>query len=41
MAELGERGISPASMEVIDGAGHKATVLDPDGNSVAIVEVLA
>jgi len=41
VAELGERGISPASMEVIDGAGHKATVLDPDGNSVAIVEVLA
>ncbi len=39
LAELGERGISPASVEVIEGAGRKATVPDPDGNSVAIVEV--
>jgi hypothetical protein len=39
LAELGERGMSSASMEVIAGASRKATVLDPDRNSVAILAV--
>ncbi len=39
LAELAERGINPASVEVIDGAGRKSTVFDPGGNSVAIGEV--
>jgi hypothetical protein len=40
MAELGRRRISPAAVEEIEGSGRKATVLDPDGNTVAIIEVL-
>jgi predicted enzyme related to lactoylglutathione lyase len=40
VAELVTRGIEPVSMEVVgDGGSRKATVLDPDGNSVAIIEV--
>jgi hypothetical protein len=30
LAELAERVIRPASVEVISGAGRKAMVLDPD-----------
>ncbi len=41
LTELAGRGITPVSVEVIEGAGRKATVLDPEGNSVAIVEVLS
>ncbi len=41
LGELGERAIRAASVEVIDGAGRKATVLDPDGNTIAIMEVLS
>ncbi|HWF14771.1 MAG TPA: VOC family protein [Acidimicrobiales bacterium] len=39
LVELAARGISPASVEQVGDAGRKATVLDPDGNSVAIIEV--
>ena len=38
LAELSGRGISPARVEAV-GGGRKATVLDPDGNSVAIMQV--
>ena len=38
LAELSGRGISPARLEAV-GGGRKATVLDPDGNSVAIMQV--
>jgi len=41
LAELGTRGIEPVSVEVVDGGARKATVLDPDGNTVAIIEVNA
>lgn len=39
LAELGSRGVVPISTQVVGDAGRKATVLDPDGNSVAIIEV--
>jgi predicted enzyme related to lactoylglutathione lyase len=38
LAELSGRGISPARVEAV-GGGRKATVIDPDGNSVAIMQV--
>jgi predicted enzyme related to lactoylglutathione lyase len=39
LAELGGRGISAHSVEKVGDAGRKSRVLDPDGNSVAIIEV--
>jgi predicted enzyme related to lactoylglutathione lyase len=36
---LGARGIRPAPMEWEGDAGRKTVVVDPDGNSIAIVEV--
>lgn len=39
LAELGRRDISPSRVEVVGDAGRKATMLDPDGNSVAVIEV--
>ena len=38
LAELSGRGISPARVEAV-GGGRKATVIDPHGNSVAIMQV--
>ena len=40
LAELSSRAISPARVEAVDG-GRKATVFDPDGNSVAVIQVPA
>ena len=40
LTELSGRGVTPARVEAV-GGGHKATLLDPDGNSVAIIEVPA
>jgi catechol 2,3-dioxygenase-like lactoylglutathione lyase family enzyme len=37
--ELASRGIEPSIIEQPGPAARKATVLDPDGNSVAIIEV--
>jgi catechol 2,3-dioxygenase-like lactoylglutathione lyase family enzyme len=39
LAELDTRGITPTSVEDVEDAARKATVLDPDGNSVAFIEV--
>ncbi len=39
LAELDTRGITPTSVEAVGDDARKATVLDPDGNSVAIIEV--
>ena len=39
LAELDARGIRPNSLEDVGDAGRKATVLDLDGNSVALIEV--
>jgi predicted enzyme related to lactoylglutathione lyase len=38
LAELEHRDIRPERMEEV-GGGRKATVLDPDGNTVAIISV--
>jgi catechol 2,3-dioxygenase-like lactoylglutathione lyase family enzyme len=38
LAELADRGIRPAKVEAV-GGGRKATVFDPDENTVAIIEV--
>jgi predicted enzyme related to lactoylglutathione lyase len=39
LTELDRRDISPPRVEVVGDAGRKATMFDPDGNSVAIIEV--
>lgn len=41
LVELAARGITPQSVGRVGHAGRKATVLDPDRNSVAIIEVNA
>jgi predicted enzyme related to lactoylglutathione lyase len=38
LAELAGRGITPETLEEA-GGGRKATVRDPDGNTVAVIEV--
>lgn len=38
LAELANRGLRPVSLEDLGGP-RKATFLDPDGNSVAVIEV--
>jgi hypothetical protein len=38
LSEIGSRGIEPALVEEF-GANRKATTFDPDGNSVALLEV--
>lgn len=39
LAEVGDRGIRAQSVEHVGQTGRKATVLDADGNSVALIEV--
>lgn len=39
LAELASRSIEPCVVEQVGESARKATVLDPDGNSVAIIEV--
>ncbi len=39
LTELATRGIKPSIVEQVGEAGRKATIHDPDGNSVAIIEV--
>ena len=39
VAELGGRGIAVGPVETIGEAGRKATVLDPDGNQLSLIEV--
>ena len=41
VAELGRRGVQIARREIIAGAGRKAWLVDPDGNEIAVIEVLA
>jgi predicted enzyme related to lactoylglutathione lyase len=38
LAELLQRGITPTGVNAV-GGGRKATMVDPDGNSVAVIEV--
>jgi catechol 2,3-dioxygenase-like lactoylglutathione lyase family enzyme len=39
VAELATRGLEPSVLEQVGEGARKATYLDPDGNSVAIIEV--
>jgi predicted enzyme related to lactoylglutathione lyase len=40
MAEIRRRGLGHAPIEAIEGAGSKASVLDPQGNQVTFIEEL-
>lgn len=40
LTALAARGIEAGQVEVIEGAGRKAVLVDPDGNEVSIVELL-
>jgi len=39
LAELDARGIRPTFLEAVGDGARKATVRDPDGNTVAIIQV--
>jgi len=41
LSELSGRGVSAASVEQVGDSARKATVLDPDGNTIALIEVAA
>jgi len=38
LAALDERGIASPSVEAVGGAGLKATIVDPDGNRIALAQ---
>jgi predicted enzyme related to lactoylglutathione lyase len=39
VTEIGERGITGAAIEIVGSAGRKASVADPDGNTITFIEV--
>ena len=39
LAQLESRGIKPAEIETIPGAARKATIVDPEGNSIAFAQL--
>jgi len=39
LADLGRRGIADPGVEAIGEAGRKATIVDPDGNRIALAQV--
>ena len=39
LAALRGRGIEPETVEQVGDAGRKATLCDPDGNTIALIEV--
>lgn len=41
LAELAGRGLESGPIEIVGEAGRKSVLSDPDGNSVAIIEVTA
>jgi predicted enzyme related to lactoylglutathione lyase len=41
VAEMAARGVAPPAIETIEEAGRKATIVDPEGNSIACIEVPA
>lgn len=41
VADLEARGISSGPIETVGDAGRKATVTDPEGNSIALIQVAA
>jgi len=41
LVALHRRGIEPVTVERVGDAGRKATLRDPDGNTIALIEVAA
>jgi hypothetical protein len=41
LAEIDERGISSGSVETVGASGRKSVIVDPDGNSLSFIEVVA
>jgi predicted enzyme related to lactoylglutathione lyase len=41
VAEIEDRGLSKPTIQTIEGAGRRAPVVDPEGNTVTLIEVLA
>jgi predicted enzyme related to lactoylglutathione lyase len=39
LGELRARGVTAGPVEVVSGAGRKAVASDPDGNTIALIEV--
>jgi predicted enzyme related to lactoylglutathione lyase len=39
MAEISRRGITTGPIETVGDAGHKASVSDPDGNTISYIQV--
>ena len=39
LAEIAGRGLGRPSVETIEGAGRKAPVVDPEGNTINLIEV--
>lgn len=41
LAEIASRGIEVGAIEEIPGSGRKSVIIDPDGNAVSMLEILA
>jgi len=41
VAEMADRGLATSPIETIEGAGRKAPVVDPEGNTVNLIEVVS
>jgi hypothetical protein len=41
LAEINERGIGSGAVETVGDAGRKPIIIDPDGNSLSFIEVVA
>lgn len=41
LREVSERGLAWGPIEVIPGAGRKSVLVDPDGNTVSLIEIEA
>lgn len=41
LAEINGRGISSGSVEIVGDSGRKSVIIDPDGNSLSFIEVVA
>jgi predicted enzyme related to lactoylglutathione lyase len=41
LSDMTRRGLRPPPIEIIEGAGRKAPVVDPEGNTVTLIEVTA
>lgn len=39
LAEIAARGLDVPSIETIEGAGRKAPIVDPEGNTIALIEI--